>query len=107
MKYLSRCQLYFIIALTICVGVVEWLVHMDSSPLHEYFLYHVSIPNLVALLNLPAYLIPAIISSNPHNPNLPASIIGFLVQWFIAGWIISLLLCGLIKRLRNFRNILS
>ena len=107
MKYISRCQLYFIIPFVISAGIAEWLVHADSSPLHEYFLYHGTIPAMWGLLDLPAYLIGAIVGGNPHAISLPAAYIGFVIQWFLVGWLLSLLLCGLIKRLRNFRNILS
>ena len=66
----------------------------ESSPLHEYFLWHVDIPNLFRQLHTGPYIVGMLVSRNAHQP----SPIGFLaaaaVQWFVVGFLLSFIFTG-------------
>jgi hypothetical protein len=70
---------------------VGWLLSSESSPLYQYFLYHVAWPNRLALLNLPAVLIAVALSGSVHAPEEWALWVGFLAWWIPIGYGVSLL----------------
>jgi hypothetical protein len=79
-----------IVTLVIAVAaLVGWLLNSDSSPLYQYFLYHVAWPNRLRLLNLPAFLVAALLSGNVHAPDDWAMLVGFLVQWLPIGYLLA------------------
>jgi hypothetical protein len=71
---------------------VNWFTSSSSSPLHPYFLYHVSWPNLWMMVCLPGYILGGLVSGNLHGPPTWAGIFGFLAQWLAIGAGLSLLL---------------
>jgi hypothetical protein len=81
-----------ILAVPVVVGLIGWAVGSDSSPFHHYFLYHVTWPNRLMALNLPAFMIAALLSGNVHAPADWALWVGFLVQWLPIGLVLSLVL---------------
>jgi hypothetical protein len=87
-----RGRVIVILAVPFLIAVGGWLVGGESSPFHQYFLYHVAWPNRVAALNLPAFLIAASLSGNVHAPEDWAFWVGFLVQWLPVGLLLSLAL---------------
>ena len=72
--------------------VVGWLVGGESSPFHDFFLYHVALSNRIMALNLPAFLIATLLGGNLHAPPNWAMLVGFLAQWLSIGFLISLVL---------------
>ena len=69
--------------------LVFWLATGEGSPAHHYFLYHVAFPNLLAVLNLPAFVIGAVVSGNVHQPNESIAYMMIGVQWGAIGFIVA------------------
>lgn len=73
----------------------DWVIGShESSPFGDYFLYHVTIPNIWRAINLPPLIVAAIVSGNPHTLSALAVDIAFTAQWFAIGYFGSLLFCG-------------
>ena len=80
---------------TACVagmGALSWLIVGESSPFHEFFLYHVAVPNVWRLVHFPALILSIIASGNIHQGGEVVFVIGFIVQWAIVGLVLSLLI---------------
>ena len=43
---MKRCRVYFGGAFAVGALIITWLFNGESSPLYEYFLYHVGLKNL-------------------------------------------------------------
>jgi hypothetical protein len=71
--------------------LVNWLVLGDSSPLHEYFLWHGALPNLWAPLNIVPVIGAAVVAGNPHSGSEVIYKILLVIQWFIIGFLLSAL----------------
>jgi hypothetical protein len=88
-----RARRILVIAVIIATAaLVGWLVNSESSPFHQYFLYHVTWPNLVSRVNLPAFFIAAVLSGNIHAPEDWAMWVGFVAQWLPLSYLMSRLL---------------
>jgi len=74
------------------VLLVCWLISGESSPFHEYFLYHVAWPNRLAALGFPAFVMGALLSGNIHAPATWALLVGFLAEWVPIGYLVAILL---------------
>ena len=77
------------------VGLLaHWLVLGRSSPLSDYFLWHVGIPNILRALNgIPA--IAAAVLSHSHGGGDEIIFIPlFLIQWLAIGFLLSSFLSG-------------
>ncbi len=66
----------------------------ESSPLHKYFLWHVSIPNLFRTLHTVPLIAALLASGNVHQPNPVAYFAAATVQWFIVGFALSFAFTG-------------
>jgi hypothetical protein len=66
-----------------------WLIFSDSSPLGEYFLHHVAIPNLWRSLHVVPAIAAALVAGNPHGGSEPVAFAGFFLQWFAVGLLLS------------------
>lgn len=66
-----------------------WLVTAESSPLSDYFLYNIALPNLWRRLNLAPAFVGLILSGNVHQPSPVGYFAGAIVQWFIVGFVAS------------------
>ncbi|MCA1630048.1 MAG: hypothetical protein LC785_08770 [Acidobacteria bacterium] len=71
-----------------------WLVLDESSPLSEYFLYHVTLPNLLMKLHSIPYIILLLI--RPETETAANAISWGLIffQWLLVGYLLSFLICG-------------
>jgi hypothetical protein len=81
--------------------LLTWLILGETSPFHNYFLYHVGISNLWAATMLVPIILGAIISGNPHSASEVVIMFFAIVQWAIVGWIISIPLSRLWTRFQN------
>src|SRR4051812_46579764 len=72
-------------------ALASWLVMADSSPLHEYFLYHVTLPNLWSLVHIIPVIIGSLVTGNVHQGSEFVTFVASAVQWFILGFALSLL----------------
>ena len=73
---------------------LDWLIRGESSPLHQYFIWHIGIPNFWLAVNTIPYVIGILLSHIFTALYLSDSIggyIGLFVQWFIIGFLISAL----------------
>ena len=86
---LGPTQLLFASGLGLIDLAAWWLVMAESSPFHDYFLYHGAAGNVLAKLNVPACLVGVLISGNVHQPSEVATFVAMFVQWFVVGWLIS------------------
>lgn len=72
----------------------DWVIGSDeSSPFNDYFLYHVTIPNIWRAINLPPLIVAGIVAGNPHTFSALVVDIAFIAQWFAIGYVVSLLFC--------------
>src|SRR6267142_6337012 len=81
--------------LTICGLVVvlafflNWLILGDSSPLREYFLWHVGLPNAWRGMNMIPVIISAVAAGNLHGGNEFVFFVAFAIQWLLVGLALS------------------
>ena len=88
---MSKCRLRLSVTFTLLMLVVTWLLLGDRSPLENYFLYNVILPNFLRTLLTGPYLVMMIIG--PGTLATGIAYILILIQWFIIGFILSLLIC--------------
>jgi len=83
-------QLIFSVTVVAAALVVTWLLLGDSSPLHAYFIWHVSLPNAWAMTTALPYVAGAVLSGNPHSPSMAIVLVALIVQWFVIGFVLSI-----------------
>ena len=69
--------------------ILNWLVLGESSPFHNFFLWHTELPNTWAMLNIAPMIGSAIVAGNPHSGSEVVYSIWLVIQWFIVGFILS------------------
>ena len=69
--------------------IVDWLVLGESSPFHDYFLWHGGLRDLWAPLNIVPVIGSAIVAGNPHSGSEIIYSILLAIQWFIIGFLLS------------------
>jgi hypothetical protein len=83
-------------------AIVVWLILGDTSPLSEYFLGHVTLPNLIRKLHIPTYLLLVIF--RPQSPFEEIVAYGSVfVQWFLVGFLISITVYRSLKLLTRVK----
>ena len=84
-----KFRIIFSSLLAVAALIVNWLVLGDSSPFHEHFLWHTTLPNLWIALHIVPVICSAIVAGNPHSGS--ESVYGFVlvIQWFILGFLLS------------------
>jgi hypothetical protein len=85
-----KFRLVFSSLIMLLALLVTWLIMGDSSPLHEYFLWHGDLPNTWAITTLIPYIIGALITGNPHSPSIAIVIFALIIQWFLIGSLLSI-----------------
>ena len=91
-------NLQFAAVATLICAAVNWLVMAETSPLHDYFLWHTSIPNLLRTLHTVPFIAALLVSGNVHQPSPVVYFAAAAVQWFLGGFVLSLLFTGLPQR---------
>ena len=89
MRPQTKFRLIFSGMLALTALVLNWLILHDTSPLHQYFIWHVDIPNLWASLNIVPALVSAIAAGDPHSGGEAVYLIADILQWFIIGYLLS------------------
>ena len=94
-----------IVGVSVAAGAffLDWLLFMDSSPLHSYLMWHVGASNLWMQLNLIPYIISGILSGNMHGPSEIAGVIARFGYWFGIGFFVTHLFIGARAMLRDDR----
>lgn len=81
----------FVSAFVAIIGALSWLLVGESSPFYTYFIHHVSLPNLWRTVHIPPLILSIIASGNVHQGSDVAFTIGFILQWSLVGFLLSLL----------------
>ena len=103
MKSTLRFRLTFSAATVVAALVSGWLLVGESSPFHDYFLYHVTLPNVWRALNVMPLVLGLLISGNPHSATEVGAVVmavAFVAQWALVGSMLSKLFAGLGNGLR-------
>jgi len=81
--------------------LLTWVFMGESSPLADYFLFHVGVPNIWRLLNVLPFIAAAFISGN--HAGGPAALFTLLqfVQWFLVAYGLSTLFSRVRTRRRR------
>jgi len=88
--------------------IFSWLVGAESSPLHHYFLFHTTLPNLWGAINIIpvviAFIVAFPIGAVGHGGFEPVAVfIGFILM-FVFWFMIGFLLTGLFGRILDARR---
>jgi hypothetical protein len=81
--------------------LVTWLIMGDNSPFHNYFIWHVDLPNTWAMTTVIPFIVSAIISGNPHSPSTLIFIFALIIQWSLLGFFFSIPISKLFARLHK------
>ena len=93
-----KFRLVFSILVVLSALLVTWLIMADSSPFHNYFLWHGDLPNIWAITTLIPFILSAMIAGNPHSPPTAITIFALIIQWFLIGFFLSIPLSTLFVR---------
>jgi hypothetical protein len=97
----ARFQIIFSIIISLIAVAITWSLSAYNSPLYEYGLWHVWLPNLWGMLNFIPAIFGLLVSGSVHAPSEPAIMIGIIIQWFILGFMLSNLIAhlyGIVRR---------
>jgi FtsH-binding integral membrane protein len=83
-------HIYFAGAFAIGAFVFGWLVS-DEGPFGEFFLNHVALPNIWRSLNVLPLIFGFLLGSGPDTPSALGGYLGFFIQWFLVGLLLSVL----------------
>ena len=87
-----KTHLIFGVAVAIGALFLNWLLLGKTSPFDEYFLWHVGIRNFWRTLNAVPFIVGAIIGRSHAGPEPALFITLQIIQWFIIGCVLSILL---------------
>jgi hypothetical protein len=85
-----KFRLVFSTLVVLAALLISWLILGDSSPFHNYFLWHSELPNVWAVTTLLPFLFSAMLSGNPHSPPMSIFAFALIVQWFVIGYFLSI-----------------
>ena len=94
-----KFQLIFSSLVVLLTLLLTWIILGESSPLHDYFLWHGELPDIWAMTTLMPFMVSAIISGNPHSPSMVIFIFLLIVQWSVFGFFLSIPLSRLFVRI--------
>lgn len=92
-----KARLYSACAVVVLAYAVGWLIGGEGSPLSEYFLWHVTIPNWWMAANVVPAIVAAIAAGNPHSGDETVFHLAFTAQWFGFGYAVASLTSSLRK----------
>ena len=81
--------------------LITWLTIGDSSPFHEYFLSHSTLPDISQVTVFAPYLASVMLSGNAHSPPMAIFILALIIQWFVLGYFLSIPMTRLWLRQRK------
>ena len=84
-----KARLYFAGAAVLFAYAAGWLISGESSPLHEYFLWHVTVKNCWMAANLLPVIAAAVAAGNPHSWDERVFHLAFAAQWFVVGYLVA------------------
>jgi hypothetical protein len=84
----SKFHLIFSACVLFITTAFSWLIVGETSPLDEYFLWHVDIPNAWRMLHFIPF-IASVVATGEHSGNKFVFFAAFAIQWFIIGLALS------------------
>ena len=85
----AKFQIIFSSIISLIAVAITWSIWANNSPLYEYGLWHVWLPNLWGTMNFIPAIFGLLVSGNVHAPSESALMIGIIIQWFILGFLVS------------------
>ena len=85
-----KFRLIFITIVVLTALLLTWLILGDSSPLHDYFLWHGALPDLWSMTMIVPYIVGALIEGNPHSPSELIVGLALIIEWSVIGWLLSI-----------------
>lgn len=89
MSSVSKSRVTIALTFAIVATTMVWLVLGESSPFYDYFLFNVTVPNIVGRLITIPYIIMMIL--RPRTGGDALAYIFVFLQWFLVGYIIAAL----------------
>ena len=91
---MRRAKFHLVIAVLVLLlaFIIDWLVIGESSPLANYFLWHVGPKNLWGGFNFLPYAVALVASSNSRWLFPLVFYFAFCIQWLLVGLILSFVL---------------
>ena len=89
---ISRFQFAFGAAFVLVFALLYWLLIFESSPLYSYLLNHVEPRNFWMRLHTLPSTVAVLLSGNFHQPSPVGFLVAAAAQWFIVGFLLSLVL---------------
>lgn len=88
---MRRMKARWILSGLVALGAVllTWVLNGESSPLADYFLFHVGLPNAWRLLNALPFIAAAVIGGDLHGGPAVLFIVLQFVQWFVIALVLS------------------
>ena len=83
--------------------LITWLALGDSSPFHEYSLWHSAVPDIWQMTVFAPYLVSVMLSGNAHSPPIAIFILALIIQWFVLGYFLSIPMTKVWLRQKNKR----
>ena len=80
----------------ILLGGLAVAIEASLYIFHDYFLWHVTVPNAWGLLNLPV-MFAALVTGLPDSPAV--GVILIFLQWFLIGFVCSLIINLIIAKI--------
>jgi hypothetical protein len=71
--------------------LLTWVLKGESSPLADYFLFHVDLPNVWGVLNAIPFIAAAVISGNRGGGPVVLFTVLQFAQWFVIAFVLSTL----------------
>jgi hypothetical protein len=91
MGYISNCKLRITLGFALLATLATWLVLGEASPFEGYFLYHVTLPNvLTQLLTIP-YLVLMVLRPTFWVDQITYTLV--FLQWLLVGLSLSVFAC--------------
>lgn len=73
--------------------ILTWLILGERSPFYEYFLYHVTLPNLVRQILIVPYLLMMIVNPSTATGDAVVSTTVEFLQWLLVGYLLNRVIC--------------
>jgi ABC-type Co2+ transport system permease subunit len=91
---MMKARLIFAGTFLLVVLLAHWVVLGRTSPLSDYFLWHVGIPNVLRALNVIPAVVAGVLSHSHGGGDAIIFMPLFLIQWFVIGLLLSPLFVG-------------
>ena len=103
MSYISNCKLRITLGFALLATLVTWLILGEASPFEGYFLYHVTLRNLLAQLLTIPYLILMVLRPTFWVDQIAYALV--FLQWLLVGFLLSVFACRFTRAARKGSNL--